>query len=78
MDLLQNFSFDNASFLLVRVITIFAAFCFLIFSLIVSRQVQLMNRVLTTKLAPVFQTISVIFIFGAGAILLLSVLSLLG
>lgn len=76
MDLLAGFSIDNAAYFTIQLIIAVAAFGFLIFSFLVSRQVQLMNRVLTTKLASVFQLISLAFVFGSGAIFVLCTLAL--
>lgn len=76
MDFLSNFSIDNAMYFTVQLIFAIAAFGFLVFCFIVSRQVQLMNRVLTTKLASIFQLISFLFILASGAVFVFCVLAL--
>jgi hypothetical protein len=76
MDLFNSFNVDNALYFTVQLIIAVAALGLFIFAILVGRQVQLMNRVLTTKLAGVFQFISLFFILGSGAVLLLTILAL--
>jgi hypothetical protein len=76
MELLSNFNVDNAIYFAIQLIFALAAFGFLIFSLLVSRQIQLMNRVLTTKFAPIFQLIGLLFILSSGAVFVLTTLAL--
>lgn len=77
MEFLQDFDINNVTYFTVQLIVALAALGFLVFSLFVSRQVQLMNRVLTTRLAGTFQLIGFLFVLGSGAILVFSVLALL-
>lgn len=77
MDLFTTFNIDNALYFTVQLVIAISALGLFVFSFLVSRQVQLMNRVLTTKLAGMFQILSLLFIFGSGAVLALSILALL-
>jgi len=76
MELLQGFDLNNFSYLVVQLIVALAAFGFFVFTLFVSRQVQLMNRVLTTRIAGTFQFIGLLFIIGSGVIFAFSILAL--
>lgn len=77
MEFVQEFNLDNVTYFTIQLIVAFAALGFFVFSLFVSRQIQLMNRVLTTRLAGSFQFIGLLFILASGAVFAFSVLALL-
>jgi Family of unknown function (DUF5657) len=76
MDLISNFNVSNATYFTIQLVFALVAFGFFVFSLLVSRQIQLMNRVLTTKLAPMFQFIGLMFVLASLTVFVLTILAL--
>ncbi len=77
MDNFTDFSFDSAFILLIKVIFAVVSFGVLGFTFLIMRQVQMMNRVLRTQLAPVFVVISLFLLLGAIGLFGLTLLSFL-
>jgi len=78
MDLFGQFSIDNASHFTVKLIIFLVSIGYVIFTLLMSRQIGLMNRVLNTPTEKLFGIISSLFILGGVVISVLTFLSLFG
>lgn len=65
MDIFQSFNVNSASYFAIKLIFFLLSVGFFFFTLIVSRQVQLMNRVLKTPYSGVIKLISGIFIIAS-------------
>jgi len=76
MEFISTFSFSDAIYFFVKLIVVLVSFGLFVFSFLVSRQIQLMNRVLTTQLAGVFQGIGFLFIILTGFVFGLTVLGI--
>lgn len=77
MDLLNQFSVSGASYFTVKLIIFLIAVGYTIFTLVMGRQVQLMNRVLITPTRKVFSLIALLFTLSGVAISVLTFIALL-
>lgn len=75
MNDLTNFSFDSAVYLLLKIIFTVVAFGLMGFVFLILRQVQMMNRVLQTQLAPVFVVCSLLLLLGGIGLFCLVLMS---
>lgn len=73
----SNFSFDSAFVFLIKAIFVVVSFGLFGFLFLIFRQVQMMNKVLSTRLGSVFIMISLILLLGGLGLFGLAVLSFL-
>ncbi len=77
MDNLTNFEFSDVYTLLFKIIFIAVVFGILIYVFLMTRQIQLMNRVLRTQFSAVYSMSGFVLLLSVIGLLILSVLSLL-
>jgi hypothetical protein len=77
MEPLNNFSFDSAFIFLIKIIFAVVSFGLVGFIFLILRQVQTMNRVLSTQLAPVFVVTSIFLLLSSIGLFCLVLLSFL-
>jgi hypothetical protein len=74
---LSSFSFTDAYSFLIKAIVAVAALGLVLFCFLLLRQVQMMNTVVRTRLAPVFVMIGFVLLLGAVGLFVLVLLNLL-
>jgi hypothetical protein len=77
MEQLSNFSFDSAFVFLIKIIFTVVSLGLLGFVFLILRQVQSMNKVLSTQLAPVFVVVSLFLLLGGIGLFCLVLISFL-